>query len=166
MKKKISSFTYKDGEKIFSYGGRFKDFISICPYHGFGTWMMVPYFYEGMLPQMKKIVETICGGDSMSKILDEEIQFLEYVANVSKEWEDPIPNWESIRTQNPTQSSSRGGIYNITQDLELQSTISSLARMLEELETMIKVCAMCESKEYVTIKSLTISIVKIEPLKA
>lgn len=102
----------------------------------------------------------------MSKILDEEIQFLEYVANVSKEWEDPIPNWESIRTQNPTQSSSRGGIYNITQDLELQSTISSLARMLEELETMIKVCAMCESKEYVTIKSLTISIVKIEPLKA
>lgn len=85
---------------------------------------------------------------------------------VYKGWEDPIPNWELIRTQNPTQSSSRGGIYNITQDLELQSTISSLARMLEELETMIEVCAMCESKEYVTIKCLTISIVKIKPLKA
>lgn len=99
-KKRISSFTDKDGEKIFSYGERFKDVISICPYHGFGTWMMVPYFYEGMLPQMKKIVETMCGGDIMSKILDEEIQFLEYVANVSIKYGKIlylIENWLELK---------------------------------------------------------------------
>lgn len=62
--------------------------------------MMVPYFYEGMLPQMKKIVETMCGGDIMSKILDEEIQFLEYVANVSIKYGKIlylIENWLELK---------------------------------------------------------------------
>lgn len=46
-----------------------------------GWWCLTSM--KGCNLKMKKIVETMCGGDIMSKILDEEIQFLEYVANVS-----------------------------------------------------------------------------------
>ena len=53
-------------------------------------WMLVSYFYEGMSPQMKQLLETMCGGDFMNKSLDDAFQFLNYVADVSKSWEDPI----------------------------------------------------------------------------
>ena len=52
--------------------------------------MLVSYFYEDMSPQMKQLLETMCGGDFMNKSLDDAFQFLNYVADVSKSWEDPI----------------------------------------------------------------------------
>ena len=43
--------------------------VNACPHHGFDTWMLVSYFYEGMSPAMKRLLETMCGGDFMSKVL-------------------------------------------------------------------------------------------------
>ncbi|RVW69055.1 hypothetical protein CK203_052148 [Vitis vinifera] len=50
-----------------------------CPHHGFDNWMLVSYFYEGMSPPMKQLLETMCGGDFMNKNPDEAFQFLDYV---------------------------------------------------------------------------------------
>ena len=41
--------------------------ISACPHHGFDTWMLVNHFYGGMSPAMKQLLETMCGGDLLSK---------------------------------------------------------------------------------------------------
>ena len=41
--------------------------ISACPHHGFDTWMLVNHFYGGMSPSMKQLLETMCGGDFLSK---------------------------------------------------------------------------------------------------
>ena len=43
-----------------------------------------------MPPPMKQILETMCGGDFMNKNLDEAFQFLDYVVEVSRSWEEPI----------------------------------------------------------------------------
>ena len=45
--------------------------ISACPHHGFDTWMLVNHFYDGMSPAMKQLLEIMCGGDFLSKNLDE-----------------------------------------------------------------------------------------------
>ena len=50
--------------------------VNACPHHGFDTWMLVSYFYEGMLPTMKQLLETMCGGDFMSKSPNEAFEFL------------------------------------------------------------------------------------------
>ncbi|RVW72113.1 hypothetical protein CK203_054779 [Vitis vinifera] len=42
--------------------------------------ILVSYFYEGMSPLMKQLLETMCGGDFMNKNPDEAFQFLDYVA--------------------------------------------------------------------------------------
>ena len=44
-----------------------------------------------MSPSMKQLLETMCGGDFLSKNPDEAMDFLNYVAETSKDWDEPNP---------------------------------------------------------------------------
>ncbi|RVW67319.1 hypothetical protein CK203_063985 [Vitis vinifera] len=46
-------------------------------------------FYDGMSSSMKQLLETMCGGDFMSKNPEEAMDFLSYVADVSRGWDEP-----------------------------------------------------------------------------
>ena len=83
---------------------------------------------------MKQLLETMCGGDFLSKNLDEAMDFLNYVAETSKGWDEPNPREvERMKhTVNP-----RGGIYSLSEDVEMKTKLSSLTRRLEELEMKI-----------------------------
>ena len=65
--------------------------ISAYPYHDFDTWMLMNHFYDGMSLVMKKLLETMCGGDFLNKNPDEAMDFLNYVAETSKAWDEPNP---------------------------------------------------------------------------
>ena len=58
--------------------------LNACPYHGFFTWLVVSYFYDEISPTMKKLLETMSGGDFLSKNPEEALDFLSYVAEASK----------------------------------------------------------------------------------
>ena len=105
--------------------------ISACPHHGFDTWMLVNHFYGGMSPAMKQLLETMCGGDFLSKHPDEAMDFLNYVAETSKGWEEP--NLREMEKMRPS-ANPRGGIYALSEDMEMKARISTLARKVEELE--------------------------------
>ena len=105
--------------------------ISACPHHGFDTWMLVNHFYDGMSPAMKQLLETMCGGDFLSKNPDEAMDFLNYVAETSKAWDEPNPR-EAERMKPSTHQ--RGGIYALSEDLEMKAKLTTLTRRLEELE--------------------------------
>ncbi|RVW72357.1 hypothetical protein CK203_056246 [Vitis vinifera] len=62
--------------------------INACPHHGFDTWLLVSYFYDEMSSSMKQLLETMCGGDFMSKNPEEAMDFLSYVAEVSRGWDE------------------------------------------------------------------------------
>ena len=51
------------------------DMVTTCSYHEFDNRMLVSYFCEGMTTLMKQLLETMCGGDFMSKKTDEAFQF-------------------------------------------------------------------------------------------
>ena len=53
--------------------------------------MLVNQFYVGMSPAMKQLLETMCGGDFMSKNPEEAMDFLNYVAETSKAWDETNP---------------------------------------------------------------------------
>ncbi|RVW60897.1 hypothetical protein CK203_033529 [Vitis vinifera] len=76
-------------EKFHECWERYMEAINACPHHGFDTWLLVSYFYDGMSSSMKQILETMCGGDFMSKNPDEAMDFLSYVAEVSRGWDEP-----------------------------------------------------------------------------
>ena len=111
--------------------GEIMETISACPHHGFDTWMLVNHFYGGMSPAIKQLLETMCGGDFSEQHPDEAMDFLNYVAETSKGWDEPNPReMEKMRpSANP-----RGGIYALSEDMEMKARISTLARKVEELE--------------------------------
>ncbi|RVW61089.1 Retrovirus-related Pol polyprotein from transposon 17.6 [Vitis vinifera] len=89
LKRQISNFFAKENEKFHECWERYMEAINACPHHGFDTWLLVSYFYDGMSSSMKQILETMCGGDFMSKNLEEAMDFLSYVSEVSRGWDEP-----------------------------------------------------------------------------
>ena len=131
LKRQIYTFAAHDSEKFYRCWERYLETINACPYHGFDTWMVVNHFYDGMSPAMKQLLDTMCGGDFLSKNPNEVMDFLNYVAETSKGWYEPNPREVEImkHTVNP-----RGGIYSLSEDLELKAKLSTLTRIMEELE--------------------------------
>ncbi|RVW12770.1 hypothetical protein CK203_108798 [Vitis vinifera] len=85
LKRQISNFSAKENEKFYECWERYMEAINACPHHGFDTWLLVSYFYDGMSSSMKQLLETMCGGDFMSKNPEEAMDFLSYVAEVSRD---------------------------------------------------------------------------------
>ena len=105
--------------------------LNACPHHRFDTWLLVSYFYHGISPSMKQLLETMCGGDFMIKNPKEALDFLSYVAEASKGWD--VPNPREMERMRP-QSNPRGGMYSLPEDMDAKAKVSTLARRLEELE--------------------------------
>ena len=104
---------------------------SACPHHGFDTWMLVNHFYDGMSPPMKQLVETMCGGNFLSKHPDEAIDFLNYIAETSKAWDEP----RSREDEGPRYPSYQGEtIHTISEDTLLREKLTILTRRLDEME--------------------------------
>ena len=80
---------------------------------------------------MKQLLETMCGGDFLRKNLEEAMDFLNYVVETSKAWNESNPR-EADRMRPAT--TSRGGMYSLPEDMEMKAKLSTLARRLEELE--------------------------------
>ena len=131
LKRQIYTFAALDNERFYQCWERFMETISACPHHGFDTWMLVNHFYGGMSPAMKQLLETMCGGDFLSKHPDEAMDFLNYVAETSKGWDEPNPT--EVEKMRPS-AHQRGGIYSLSKDMEMKARISTLARKVEELE--------------------------------
>ena len=101
----------------------------------------------------------MCGGDFLSKNLKESLDFLNYVAEESKGWDEPnLREMEGMRPQ----SSTRGGMYFLPKDMDMKEKISTLTKRFEELKmrnlhevqavTEIsmpnKPCFICQSTEH------------------
>ena len=104
LKRQIYTFAAHDGERFYQCWEIFMETISACPHHGFDTWMLVNNFYDGMSPPMKQLLKTMCRGNFLSKHPDEAIDFLNYVAETSKAWDEPRPR----ETEGSRHSSYKG----------------------------------------------------------
>ena len=131
LKRQIYTYSAYDNKKFYQCLERFLETISACPRHGFDTWMLVNHFYYGMSPAMKQLLETMCGRNFLSKHPDEAMDFLNYVAETFKAWDEPNPREaERMRPSNH----QRGGIYALSEDTEMKAKLTTLTRRLEELE--------------------------------
>ena len=130
LKRQIYTFAAQDGDRFYQYWERFMETVSACRHHGFDTWMLVNHFYCGMSPSMKHLLETMCRGDFLSKHPDEAMNFLNYVAETYKGWDEPNPR--EMEKMKPS-ANQRGGIYVLSEDMEMKARISTLARKVEEI---------------------------------
>ena len=131
LKKQIYTYSAYDNEKFYQCWERFVETISACPHHGFDTWMLLNHFYDGMSLAMKQLLETMCGGDFLSKNPDEAMDFLNYVVETYKAWDEP--NLREAEKMRPS-THQRGGIYALSEYMEMKAKLTTLTQRLEELE--------------------------------
>ena len=131
LKRQIYTYSAFNNEKFYQCWERLMETISACPHHSFDTWMLVNHFYGGISGAMKQLLETMCEGDFLSKHQDESMDFLNYVAETSKAWDEPNPR-EAEKMRPST--NQREGIYALSEDTEMKAKLTTLTRRLEELE--------------------------------
>ncbi|RVW23224.1 hypothetical protein CK203_100447 [Vitis vinifera] len=136
--------------------------INACPHHGFDTWLLVSYFYDGMSSSMKQLLETMCGGDFMSKNPEEAMDFLSYVAEVSRGWDEPHRGEVGKMKSQPNALHAKVGMYTLNEDVDMKAKFAAMTRKVEELElkkmhevqavaetpVQVKPCSICQSYEH------------------
>nr|CAN68768.1 hypothetical protein VITISV_024756 [Vitis vinifera] len=171
LKRQISHFSAKENEKFYECWERYMEAINACPHHGFDTWLLVSYFYDGMSSSMKQLLETMCGGDFMSKNPEEAMDFLSYVAEVSRGWDEPTKGEVGKMKPQLNAFNAKAGMYTLKEDDDMKAKFAAVTRRLEELElkkvhevqavaeapVQVKLCPNCQSYEHLVEECPTIS---------
>ncbi|RVW27269.1 hypothetical protein CK203_103099 [Vitis vinifera] len=134
LKRQISNFSTKENEKFYECWERYMEAINACPHHGFDTWLLVSYFYDGMSSSMKQLLETMCGGDFMSKNPEEAMDFLSYVAEVSRGWDEPTKGEVGKMKSQMSAFNAKAEMYTLKEDDDMKAKLATMTRRLEELE--------------------------------
>ncbi|KAL6348209.1 hypothetical protein AAG906_003075 [Vitis piasezkii] len=92
------------------------------------------YFYDGMSSSMKQLLETMCGGDFMSENPEEAMDFLSYVAEVSRGWDEPNKGEVGKMKSQPNAFNAKAGMYTLNEDVDMKAKFAAMTRRLEELE--------------------------------
>ncbi|RVW18412.1 hypothetical protein CK203_108486 [Vitis vinifera] len=91
--------------------------INSYPYHGFDTWLLVSYFYDGMSSSMKQLLETMCGGDFMK------------VGRMKSQ---------------PNAPNAKAGMYNLNEDIDMKTKVAAIARRYTKCIPFLKhQCKLC-----------------------
>ncbi|RVW12776.1 hypothetical protein CK203_108797 [Vitis vinifera] len=76
----------------------------------------------------------MCGGYFMSKNPEEAIDFLSYMAKVSRGWNEPNAREVGRMKSQPNASNVKAGMYTLSEDTDVKAKFVAMARRLEELE--------------------------------
>ena len=134
LKRKISNFSAKENEKFYECWERYMEAINSCPHHAFDTWLLVSYFYDVMSSSMKQLLETMCGGDFMSKNPKEAMDFLSYVAEVSRGWDESNAREVGRMKSQLNAPNAKARMYTLNEEIDMKAKVAAMARRLEELE--------------------------------
>nr|CAN81827.1 hypothetical protein VITISV_031284 [Vitis vinifera] len=159
LKMQISNFSAKENEKFYECWERYMEAINACPHHGFDTWLL-------------QLLETMCGGDFMSKNPEEAMDFLSYVAEVSRGWDEPNKGKLRKMKSQPNAFNAKAGMYTLNEDVDMKAKFAAMTRRLEELElkkihevqaiaetpVQVKPCPICQSYEHLVEEYPTIPV--------
>ncbi|KAL6313015.1 hypothetical protein AAG906_037904 [Vitis piasezkii] len=148
LKRQISNFSAKENEKFYECWERYMEAINACPHHGFDTWLLVSYFYDGMSSSMKQLLETMCGGDFMREV-------------------------GKMKSQ-PNAFHAKARMYTLNEEVDMKAKFAAMTRRLEELElkkmhevqaitetpVQVKPCSICQSYEHLVEECPTIPVAR------
>ncbi|KAE8671398.1 ocs element-binding factor 1-like [Hibiscus syriacus] len=64
IRREICGIKQKDIETLHEYWEQFKRLCASCPQHGISEQLLIQYFYEGLLPMERKMMDAASGGSS------------------------------------------------------------------------------------------------------
>ncbi|RVW77443.1 hypothetical protein CK203_048028 [Vitis vinifera] len=116
----------------------------------------------------------MCGGDFMSKNPEEAMDFLSYVAEVSRGWDEPHRGEVGKMKSQPNALHAKAGMYTLNEDVDMKAKFAAMTRRVEELElkkmhevqavaetpVQVKPCSICQSYEHLVEECPTIPVAR------
>ncbi|RVW20772.1 hypothetical protein CK203_108293 [Vitis vinifera] len=147
LKRQISNFSAKENEKFYECWERYMEAINACPHHGFDTWLLNP---------------------------EEAMDFLSYVAEVSRGWDEPHRGEVGKMKSQPNALHAKAGMYTLNEDVDMKAKFAAMTRRVEELElkkmhevqavaetpVQVKPCSICQSYEHLVEECPTIPVAR------
>ena len=104
----------------------------------------------------------------MSENPKDAMDFLSYVAKVSRGWDEPNAREVGRMNFQPNASNVKAGMYIWNEDTDTKAKFTAMARRLEELEVQVisdtpvqaKPCLICQSFEHLVKECPTIPVVR------
>ncbi|XP_019183625.1 PREDICTED: uncharacterized protein LOC109178444 [Ipomoea nil] len=112
IRKEIYGIRQCTGETLYEYWERFKELCSSCPHHQISDQHLIQYFYEGLLPTDRSMVDAASGGSLADKTPTDARQLISTMAENSPQYGTRADG--SIRRVNEVSTSQ---LENIISDL-------------------------------------------------
>ncbi|XP_031112037.1 uncharacterized protein LOC116016008 [Ipomoea triloba] len=137
IRKEIYGIRQCTGETLFEYWERFKGLCSSCPHHQISEQHLIQYFYEGLLPMDRSMVDAASGGSLVDKTPTDTRQLISTLAENSQQYGTRADG--SIRRVNEVSSSQDGSIRRVNEvsSSQLENKISDLTVSSSQLENKI-----------------------------
>ncbi|XP_042440643.1 uncharacterized protein LOC122026062 [Zingiber officinale] len=86
IRKSICGIQQVVGETLYDYWERFKKLCSSCPQHQISEQLLVQYFYEGLLPMDRSMIDVAAGGALVNKTPEQARELISNMAENSQQF--------------------------------------------------------------------------------
>lgn len=133
IRKEICGIKQMDGETFYEYWERFNKLCASCPQHQISEQLLIQYFYEGLLPMDRNIVDAASGGALVNKTPAQARELVNIMAQNSQQF--------------GTQDTQFRKVNELSLGPSVETQLSQITAMLNKLVTArvqkAVVCGIC-----------------------
>ncbi|KAM1800919.1 hypothetical protein ACFX11_032593 [Malus domestica] len=137
LRKKISGIQQDEGESFPTYYERFKSLVASCPQHQMKEELLLQYFYEGLLPLERQMLDASAGGALVDKTpMAAKILIANRALNAQQ--------YEGVGQRGPP----RQQVHEVSSTSNIQSQLANLTSLVSQMAEGMKiqgpmVCGVC-----------------------
>ncbi|CAN6557463.1 unnamed protein product [Malus baccata var. baccata] len=137
LRKQISGIQQNQGESFPAYYERFKSLVASCPQHQMKEELLIQYFYEGLLPMERQMLDASAGGALVDKTPGATKLLIANRAHNAQQY-------EGVGQRDPP----RPQVNEVSSMPEIQSELANLTSIVSQLAEGMKihgpsVCSVC-----------------------
>ncbi|KAM2747368.1 hypothetical protein PS2_022846 [Malus domestica] len=137
LRKKISGIQQDEGESFPTYYERFKSLVASCPQHQMKEELLLQYFYEGLLPLERQMLDASAGGALVDKTpMAAKILITNRALNAQQ--------YEGVGQRGPP----RQQVHEVSSASNIQSQLANLTSIISQMAEGMKIqgpmlCGVC-----------------------
>ncbi|KAM2258193.1 hypothetical protein ACFX1S_003297 [Malus domestica] len=146
LRKKISGIQQEEGESFPTYYERFKSLVASCPQHQMKEELLLQYFYEGLLPLERQMLDASAGGALVDKTpMTAKVLIANRALNAQQ--------YEGVGQRGPP----RHQVHEVSSTSDLHSQLANLTSLVSQMAEGMKmqgpiVCGVCSIQGHVSEK--------------
>ncbi|CAN6697891.1 unnamed protein product [Malus baccata var. baccata] len=146
LRKKISGIQQEEGESFPTYYERFKSLVASCPQHQMKEELLLQYFYEGLLPLERQMLDASAGGALVDKTpRAAKVLIANRALNAQQ--------YEGVGQRGPP----RHQVHEVSSTSDLHSQLANLTSIVSQMAEVMKiqgpvVCGVCSIQGHVSEK--------------